>query len=129
MATTEVTEQNFDDIVMGNDLVLLDFWAAWCGPCVSFGPTYEKVSAQFPDAVFGKIDTEAQQALAATFNIQSIPTLMVIREQVVLYSEAGALPESALVEIVTKALELDMEEIHRDIAEQNDDDNDAEVEA
>ena len=118
MATVEITEANFEEIVSGNDMVLLDFWASWCGPCMTFGPIFEKVSEQFPDVVFGKIDTEAQQALAATFHIQSIPTLMVIREQVVLFNQAGALPEAALLEVTTKALELDMEEVHRDIAAQ-----------
>ncbi len=118
MATTELTTENFEDVVSKNDLVLIDFWAAWCGPCRSFAPTYEKVSALYPDAVFGKVDTEAQQALGASFNIMSIPTLMIIREQVVIFSQAGALPESALVDLVEKAAALDMAEIHRQVAEE-----------
>ncbi len=118
MATTELTTENFEDVVSNNDLVLIDFWAAWCGPCRSFAPTYEKVSALYPDAVFGKVDTEAQQALGASFNIMSIPTLMIIREQVVIFSQAGALPESALVDLVEKASALDMAEIHRQVAEE-----------
>lgn len=118
MATTELTTENFEDVVANNDLVLIDFWAAWCGPCRSFAPTYEKVSALYPDAVFGKVDTEAQQALGASFNIMSIPTLMIIREQVVIFSQAGALPESALVDLVEKASALDMAEIHRQVAEE-----------
>jgi thioredoxin len=116
MATEEITTENFEEIVSSNDLVFIDFWASWCGPCRSFAPTYEKVSALYPDAVFAKVDTEAQQALAASFNIMSIPTLMIIREQVVLFSQAGALPESALVDLVEKTSALDMQEIHRQVA-------------
>jgi len=118
MATVTITGENFEEVVRSNDLVLIDFWAAWCGPCRSFAPTYEKVSAQYPDAVFAKVDTEAEQALAASFNIMSIPTLMIIRDQVVIFSQAGALPESALVDLVQKAAALDMEEIHRQIAQE-----------
>ena len=118
MATVAITGENFEEVVTSNDLVLIDFWAAWCGPCRSFAPTYEKVSAQYPDAVFAKVDTEAEQALAASFNIMSIPTLMIIREQVVIFSQAGALPESALVDLVQKAAALDMAEIHRQIAQE-----------
>ena len=118
MATVAITGENFEEVVTSNDLVLIDFWAAWCGPCRSFAPTYEKVSAQYPDAVFAKVDTEAEQALAASFNIMSIPTLMIIRDQVVIFSQAGALPESALVDLVQKAAALDMAEIHRQIAQE-----------
>ena len=118
MATQEITTENFEEVVANNDLVLIDFWASWCGPCRSFAPTYEKVSEVYPDVVFAKVDTEAQQALAASFNIMSIPTLMIIREQVVLFSQAGALPESALVELVEKASALDMTEAHRQVAEE-----------
>jgi thioredoxin 1 len=118
MATVQITGENFEEVVTNNDLVLVDFWAAWCGPCRSFAPTYEKVSEQYPDAVFAKVDTEAEQGLAASFNIMSIPTLMIIREQVVIFSQAGALPESALVDLVQKAAALDMAEVHRQIAEE-----------
>jgi len=119
MATIQITEQNFDEVVTGSSMVLLDFWASWCGPCMTFGPIFEKVSNEHPDVVFGKIDTEAQQALAATFGIQSIPTLMVIRDQVVLFNQAGALPEAALTDIVAQALALDMDEIRAEIAAQS----------
>ena len=118
MATTQMTEQNFDDIVGSNDIVLIDFWAAWCGPCRSFAPTYERVAEKHSDIVFAKVDTEAEQGLAASFNIMSIPTLMIMRENVVLFSQAGALPESALNDLIEKVRELDMQEVHRKVLEQ-----------
>jgi thioredoxin 1 len=113
-----MTQANFDETVTAHDIVLVDFWAAWCGPCRSFAPNFEKVSDEFPDIVFAKVDTEAEQGLAASFNIMSIPTLMVIRESMVLFSQAGALPERALRELVEKVRELDMLEVHRQILEQ-----------
>jgi thioredoxin 1 len=115
MATTTMTQDNFEETVSSNDIVLIDFWAAWCGPCQSFAPTYERVSEQYPDIVFAKVDTEAEQGLAASFNIMSIPTLMIIRENVVLFSQAGALPERALNELVEKVRDLDMNEVHHKI--------------
>lgn len=118
MATVTMTQANFDETVTAHDIVLVDFWAAWCGPCRSFAPNFEKVSDEFPDIVFAKVDTEAEQGLAASFNIMSIPTLMVIRESMVLFSQAGALPERALRELVEKVRELDMLEVHRQILEQ-----------
>lgn len=117
MATVEVTTQNFEEVVSNNDIVLIDFWAAWCGPCRTFAPVYEKVSLQHPEIVFGKVDTEAQPELAGSFNIMSIPTLMIIRGGVVLYSQAGALPEKPLVDLVEQALKIDMVEVHRQLAE------------
>ena len=118
MATTALTEQNFEEIVTTNDIVFIDFWAAWCGPCRSFAPTYEKVAEKHPDIVFAKVDTEAEQGLASAFSIMSIPTLMIMRENIVLFSQAGALPESALEALVEKVRELDMTEVRRSVNEQ-----------
>src|SRR5665213_1810582 len=114
MATIQLTAQNFEEIASSAKVMLIDFWASWCGPCRSFAPTFEKVSERFPDVVFAKVDTEAEQALASSFNIMSIPTLMVVREQFVLYSQAGALPESALVDLIEQALRIDMELLRRE---------------
>ena len=118
MASIELTIENFEQTILENDMVVIDFWAEWCGPCKMFGPTFEKVSGQHEDVVFAKCDTEAQQQIAAQFGIQSIPTLAIMREKVLLFSQAGALPESALTDIVTKAKGLDMTEVHAQIAEQ-----------
>jgi thioredoxin 1 len=117
MATVELTPANFDDITSAEGLVLVDFWAAWCGPCRMFGPVFERASERHTDAVFGKVDTEAQSALAGTFGISSIPTLMLIRDGIMLYAQPGALPEPALEQLITKARELDMDEVRASIAE------------
>jgi thioredoxin 1 len=117
MSTVELTSENFTSVVAEADLALVDFWASWCGPCRTFGPIFDQASERHADAVFGKVDTEAQTELAASFGISSIPTLMIIRENVVLYAQPGALPEAALEELIAKARELDMDEVRASIAE------------
>jgi len=116
MATVELTSENFKSVVEGDRLVLVDFWASWCGPCRTFGPVFERASERHADAVFGKVDTEAQNDLAAGFGISSIPTLMIIRDKVVLYAQPGALPEQALEQLITQARELDMDEVRASLA-------------
>lgn len=118
MAVLELTKENFNATIEGGKTVIIDFWAPWCGPCRAFAPTFEAVSQEFSDVVFAKINTEDEQELGAAFNIRSIPTLMVFREQVVLFAEAGMLPKSALQDIVKKSLELDMVKVHAEIAAQ-----------
>jgi thioredoxin 1 len=114
----ELTKENFEEVITGNDTVVVDYWADWCGPCKSFGPIFEKVSEEFPDAVFAKVDTQNQQEIASWFNIRSIPTLMIFREKVIVFSQPGALPEGALRDVVSKAGNLDMAEVHKQVAEQ-----------
>lgn len=118
MSTVALDEATFADTVQNNDMVLIDFWAEWCGPCRMFGPVYEKVSEDFPEIVFAKVDTEAQQGLGQAFNISSIPTLMVIRDGVVLFNQAGALPEPELRKLVSAVQDIDMTEVHAKIAEE-----------
>ena len=118
MASLEITEPNFADTIENNQLVLLDFWAEWCGPCKAYGPVYERISEEFPDVVFGKIDTEEQQALAGMFGIRSIPTTMAFKEGIGVFMQPGALPEAALRDLVVKLQELDMDEVRAEMAAQ-----------
>lgn len=118
MATVDVTNDTLQDTIANNDIVIIDFWAPWCGPCKSFAPTYESVSEKYDDVVFAKVNTEDEQELAASFQIRSIPTLMIFREQIAIFSQAGMLPESGLVEVIAKTKELDMDQVRKEVDEQ-----------
>jgi thioredoxin 1 len=117
MATVDLTKENFEQVVTGNDVVIVDFWAPWCAPCRAFAPTFEQASEEHADVVFAKVNTEEEQEVAGAFNIRSIPTLMVFREKVILYSEAGSLPAQVLEQVITQAKGVDMSAVHREIAE------------
>ncbi len=121
MATVELTTDNFRDVIENNDLVLVDFWASWCGPCKNFAPVFEEASDEHEDIVFAKVDTEEQQQLAAQFQVRSIPTLAIFREQILVYSQPGALPPSALEQLIEQAKGLDMDKVRADIASQQND--------
>ena len=115
MATVELTKENFDETIVNNDIVLIDFWAPWCAPCRSFAPIYEQTSENHKDIVFGKVNTEEEQELAAAYRIRSIPTLMLLREQILLYAQPGMLSVAQLEQILTQARELDMDKIREEI--------------
>lgn len=115
MAVVDLTKDNFEDTITNNAFVIIDFWATWCGPCRSFAPTYEKVSEDHPDIIFGKVNTEEEQELAMHFQVRSIPTLMIFRDNIIIFSQPGALPDSAFRDLLGKAGELDMDEVRAQI--------------
>ncbi|MHB1676275.1 MAG: thioredoxin [Sulfuriferula sp.] len=118
MAVLDLNQENFESTVLGNDFVIVDFWAPWCGPCRAFAPTFEAASEKHPDITFTKVNTEVEQEIAGSFQIRSIPTLMIFREKVIIYSQPGSLPASALDELIAKVRELDMAQVHKEIAEE-----------
>ncbi|HEX6969807.1 MAG TPA: thioredoxin [Micromonosporaceae bacterium] len=119
MATVELTKANFDEVADQDGIVLVDFWASWCGPCRAFAPVFERASEQHQDIVFGKVDTEAEQELAMRFDIRSIPTLMAIRDGIIVFAQPGALPQSALESLIQQVRALDMDDVRRQLAGQN----------
>lgn len=118
MATLNLTQENFNQTIEENDIVIIDCWAEWCGPCKSYGPVYEKVSDQYPDIVFGKVNTEEQQELAGYFQVRSIPTTIIMREKIGIFQQAGALSEEGLKDIIRQVQELNMDQVHKEVAAQ-----------
>ena len=118
MAVVELTKENFEQVVTSNPTVIVDYWAPWCGPCRGFAPIFERVAEQNPDVVFAKVNTDDEQEIASHFQIRSIPTLMVFREQIIVFSQPGALPQSALEQVVAKAKAIDMDELRKQIEQQ-----------
>ena len=118
MATVELTKENFEETVTGNAMVIVDFWAGWCGPCRGFAPVFEAASEKHTDIVFGKVNADDQQELAAAFSVRSIPFLLLLREKVIVFAQAGALPAEGLESIIEQARALDMPQVHREVAEQ-----------
>jgi len=118
MAIQNLTAENFNETVENNAIVIIDFWAPWCAPCRSFGPIYEKVSEKYPDIVFGKVNTEEEQELAGHFQIRSIPTTMILRDQIVVFSQAGVIPEEGLIDLIGQVQALDMDKVRADIQAQ-----------
>ena len=118
MAVVELTKENFEQVITSNATVIVDYWAPWCGPCRGFAPVFEKVSESHPDVIFAKVNTDEEQEIAAHFQIRSIPTLMVFRDQIIVFSQPGALPQGAFEQVVSKAKELDMEEVRKQMSQQ-----------
>ena len=120
MPVMELTKENFEQVITSNATVIVDYWAPWCGPCRGFAPVFEKVSESHPDVVFAKVNTDEEQEIAAHFQIRSIPTLMVFRDQIIVFSQPGAMPQGAFEQVVSKAKEIDMDEVRKQIAQQGD---------
>ena len=118
MSSIAITKENFEDVINKNPMIIIDFWAPWCGPCKNFGPVFEDISDKYPDIVFAKVNTEEQQEIGSMFQIRSIPTLMIFRDQIIIFAQPGALPGPALEEIIGKAKELDMDKVRAEIAAQ-----------
>ncbi|MEN8148137.1 MAG: thioredoxin [Campylobacterota bacterium] len=118
MATVDLTEANFSEIIENNNIVIIDFWAPWCGPCQSFAPIYEKTAEQYPDIVFGKVNTEDEQALAGQFQIRSIPTLIIIKENIAVFQQPGVIPEEGIKDVLRQVQELDMDMVRKEVEKQ-----------